>query len=260
MDFQDLDEARALHGALLEMFVAHAGGKANSAALARVEQLCDAAARAVDDVECRVAMRGVKTYSTLFFSDDAGAGIESGSLSGADYLRLRIYNALSGFRGRLGTLEAERLLRQKTEFELRRRARTEPPPLTSEPAPTPQAARRGIKVLVVEDNRDSAETLRKLLYYSGYEVAVAYTGQEGLRAARRMHPDVVLCDIGLPDSNGFVVAATLREEPETARARLIAVTAYGEDEDRRRALQAGFDLHLVKPVDPEVLLRKIEAR
>ena len=259
MDFQDLDEARALHGALLEMFVAHAGGKANPGALARVEQLCDAAARAVDDVECRVAMRGVKTYSTLFFSDDAGSGINSGSLSGADYLRLRIYNALSAFRGRLGTLEAERLLRQKNEFELRRRARAEPPALTME-ASHELHARRGIRVLVVEDNRDAAESLRRLLYHSGYEVAVAFTGQEGLRAARRMRPDVVLCDIGLPDSNGFVVAAALREEPETAGARLIAVTAYGEDEDRRRALAAGFDLHLVKPVDPEVLLLKLEAR
>lgn len=259
MDFQDLDEARALHGALLEMFVAHAGGKANPGALARVEQLCDAAAHAVEDIECRVAMRGVKTYSTLFFSDDAGAGIESGSLSRADYLRLRIYNALSAFRGRLGALEAERLLRQKTEFELRRRGRPEPPPLASEPV-YEKARPRGVKVLVVEDNRDSAESLRRLLYYSGYEVAVAFTGQEGLRAAKRMRPDVVLCDIGLPDSNGFVIAAALREDRETAGARLIAVTAYGEDEDRRRALQAGFDLHLVKPVDPEILLRKLETR
>ena len=113
---------------------------------------------------------------------------------------------------------------------------------------------------MVEDNRDSAESLRRLLYHSGYEVAVAFSGQEGLRTAKRMRPDVVLCDIGLPDSNGFVVASALREEPETAGARLIAVTAYGEDEDRRRAIQAGFDLHLVKPVDPEVLLRKLETR
>lgn len=259
MDFQDLDQARALHGALLEMFVAHAGGKANPSALARVEQLCDAAASAVDDTECRVAIRGVKSYSALFFSDEPG--LEAGSLSGADYLRLRIYNALSAFRGRLGTLEAERLLRQKTEFELRRRERFEPPPLSSEPVPVYEYSEpRGVKVLVVEDNRDSAESLRKLLYYCGYEVAVAFTGQEGLRAAKRMRPDVVLCDIGLPDSNGFVVAATLREAPETSGARLIAVTAYGEDEDRRRALQAGFDLHLVKPVDPEVLLKKLKAR
>jgi CheY-like chemotaxis protein len=259
MDFQDLDQARALHGALLEMFVAHAGGKPNPAARARVEQLCDAAANAVDDMECRVAIRGVKSYSALFFSEDPG--MEGGSLSGADYLRLRIYNALSAFRGRLGTLEAERLLRQKSEFELRRRNQPEPPPLSSVSVPVYENSKpRNVRVLVVEDNRDSAESLRRLLYYSGYEVAVAHTGQEGLRTAKRMRPDVVLCDIGLPDTNGFVVATALREEAATCGARLIAVTAYGEDEDRRRAMQAGFDLHLVKPVDPEVLLKKIEAR
>jgi CheY-like chemotaxis protein len=86
---------------------------------------------------------------------------------------------------------------------------------------------------------------------------VAYTGQDGLRAARRMKPDIILCDIGLPDTNGFVVAATLREDPQTCGARLIAVTAYGRDEYRRRAREAGFDLHLVKPVDPTVLLGKV---
>jgi DNA-binding response OmpR family regulator len=110
---------------------------------------------------------------------------------------------------------------------------------------------------VVEDNRDSADSLRQLLYLSGYEVAVAYTGQDGLRAAKRMRPHVVLCDIGLPDSNGFVVASALREDPDTASARLIAVTAYGQEEDRRRAREAGFDLHLVKPVDPQVLLDRL---
>ena len=109
------------------------------------------------------------------------------------------------------------------------------------------------------DTWNIVESLRRLLYHSGYEVAVAYTGQEGLRAAKRMRPDVVLCDIGLPDSNGFVVAAALREDPQTCDARLIAVTAYGQDEDRRRAREAGFDLHLVKPVDPEVLLRRLQS-
>ncbi len=113
-------------------------------------------------------------------------------------------------------------------------------------------------MLVVEDNRDAAESLRRLLYLSGYEVSLAYTGQDGLRAAKLLHPDVILCDIGLPDSNGFVVAGALRNDPETAQTRLIAVTAYGADEDRRRARAVGCDLHLVKPVDPEVLLEQLE--
>jgi CheY-like chemotaxis protein len=258
MDFNDLDEARALHGALMEVLVAHTGGRDNPTALARVEQLCDAATNALDDVECRVAMRGVKSYTRLLFSQDGHVDIDAGSLSGLDYLRLRIHNALSAFRGRLNAMEAERLLRQRTEFELRRRHPLEPPAL-ADGTNFESSGPRGVRVLVVEDNRDAAESLRQLLYHSGYEVAVAFSGQEGLRTAKRMRPDVVLCDIGLPDSNGFVVASALREDPETCAARLIAVTAYGQDEDRRRAREAGFDLHLVKPVDPEVLLRRLQS-
>jgi CheY-like chemotaxis protein len=258
MDFNDLDEARVLHAALADIFVAHAGGREDPDALERVEKLCDAAIQAVDDVECRVALRGARTYSKLFFSDDGHTGIESDSLSPIDYLRLRIHNCLSTFRGRLNAIESQRLHIQRVEFELRRRRETEPPALTAAARLEP-AGQRGIRVLVVEDNRDSADSLRQLLYLSGYEVAVAYTGQDGVSAAKRMKPEVVLCDIGLPDTNGFVVAAALREDPQTCAARLIAVTAYGRDEDRRRAREAGFDLHLVKPVDPQVLLRRLES-
>jgi CheY-like chemotaxis protein len=258
MDFNDLDEARVLHAALADIFVAHAGGREDAEALERVEKLCDGAIGAVDDVECRVAVRGVRTYSKLFFSDDGHDAIEAGSLTGIDSLRLRIHNCLSAFRGRLNAIEAARLHIQRVEFELRRRRETEPAALTVAAHYAPVNP-RGIRVLVVEDNRDSADTLRQLLYISGYEVAVAYTGQDGLRAAKRMKPEVVLCDIGLPDTNGFVVAAALREDPQTCGARLIAVTAYGRDEDRRRAREAGFDLHLVKPVDPQVLLRRLES-
>lgn len=256
MDFNDLDEARVLHAALTDVFAAHTGGRENPAALARIEKLCDGAIGAVEDVDCRVAIRGVKTYSKLFFSDDGHTDIDAGGLSGVDYLRLRIHNCLSSFRGRLGAIEAERLRKQRFEFELHRRRQIEPPALTREPR-AEAAAQRGVRVLVVEDNRDSAESLRRLLYHSGYEVAVEYTGEDGLLAAKRMKPDVVLCDIGLPDCNGFVVASALREDPQTSAARLIAVTAYGQDEDRRRAREAGFDLHLVKPVDPQVLLAKL---
>jgi CheY-like chemotaxis protein len=256
MDFNDLDEGRVLHAALADIFVAQAGGREHPEVLERVEKLCDAAIGAVDDVECRVAIRGVRTYSRLFFSDDGHVGIESGSLTGVDYLRLRIHNCLSSFRGRLNAIESQRLHIQRVEFELRRRRQMEPPALSAEAHYQPMG-QRGIRVLVVEDNRDSADTLRQLLYSSGYEVAVAYTGHDGLRAAKRMKPEIILCDIGLPDTNGFVVASALREDPQTCGARLIAVTAYGRDEDRRRAREAGFDLHLVKPVDPGVLLNKV---
>lgn len=256
MDFNDLDEARALFGALMEVFVEYTGGRQHPEALERVQKLCDAATNAVDDLECRVAIRGVKTYAALLFSDDGHLGLDGGAISGVDYLRLRIRNCLSAFRGRLNAIEGARMHRQRVEFELRRRRQMEPPALTGELNYEP-SGKRGLRVLVVEDNRDAAESLRQLLYLSGYEVAIAYTGQEGLRAAKRLRPHVVLCDIGLPDGNGFVVASALREDPDTASARLIAVTAYGQDEDRRRAREAGFDLHLVKPVDPQVLLERL---
>lgn len=114
-----------------------------------------------------------------------------------------------------------------------------------------------LHILVVEDNRDSAESLRMLLEICGYRVTLAHTGPEGLEMAKSKRPDVVLCDIGLPGLDGFAVAIALREDPNTAGTRLIAVTGYGQDADRRRALEAGFDAHLVKPVEPDRLLKHL---
>src|SRR4051812_10408224 len=109
---------------------------------------------------------------------------------------------------------------------------------------------RRFRVLVVEDNRATADSLHLLLDLSGHEVRGAYDGLAGVRAAREWPPDVVLCDIGLPGLDGYGVAAALRNQPAAARARLIAVTAYGSDEARRRCQEAGFERHFVKPVDP----------
>ena len=116
----------------------------------------------------------------------------------------------------------------------------------------------GLRVLVVEDNVDSAETMRTLLVLCGFQVSVAHSGQEGIATARRVEPHIVLCDIGLPDGDGYVVASVLRQHSGTAGARLIAVTAYGEATHRIRAIAAGFDQHLVKPVEPRDLLRELE--
>jgi len=121
------------------------------------------------------------------------------------------------------------------------------------------AQREARRVLVVEDNLDTSETLRDLLELSGFEVEIAGSGAEGVAAARQFHPDVVLCDLGLPGMNGYEVASTLRRDPETAAARLIALTGYGGEEDRRRSHEAGFDIHLTKPVDPGLLRRLLSA-
>ena len=116
------------------------------------------------------------------------------------------------------------------------------------------------KILVVEDNPDAAATMRDLLELSGHEVELANSGADGVQAARAFHPEVVLCDLGLPGMNGFEVAAELRRDPSTSSAKLIAVTGYGRDEDRRRSKEAGFDLHLTKPVDPAQLKAVLQER
>ena len=122
----------------------------------------------------------------------------------------------------------------------------------------PIAARTAARILIVEDNRDAAHTLAQFLRLSGHSVAVAYSSREGLEAARKTPPDVVLCDIGLPDADGYAFAEALRSDPKTAGARLIAVTARSGEHEERRSREAGFQQHLVKPVAPETLLRELD--
>ena len=134
-------------------------------------------------------------------------------------------------------------------------------PLTSRvPAqvPEPVVPLEGRRILVVEDNPDAAATMRDFLELSGHEVELASSGVDGVEAARLFHPEVVLCDIGLPGMDGFEVAVELRRDPATADAQLIAVTGYGREEDRRRSKAAGFDLHLTKPVDPAQLRQVLQ--
>ena len=109
--------------------------------------------------------------------------------------------------------------------------------------------RRRCRILIVEDNLDAAESLRDLLELCDCTVEAVYTGPTGLEAARQFRPEVVLCDLGLPGMDGYQVAAALRRDPEMAGARLIAISGYGQEEDQRRAHEAGFELHLIKPVD-----------
>lgn len=123
----------------------------------------------------------------------------------------------------------------------------------------PATAER-LRVLVVEDGPDAAESLRMLLEEYGHEVEVAFTGHDGVRAAARFRPQVVICDIGLPGMDGFAVAAAIRRFPPTAGATLIALSGYGQDADKQKARDAGFDEYLTKPADPaalRALLRKL---
>ena len=130
-------------------------------------------------------------------------------------------------------------------------------PLPPSPAPEPPSAPTGSaerpahagRVLVVDDNVDSAEILATLLRMSGHDVRTAYTGPTALEAAVAHLPDVVLLDIGLPGLNGYEVARRLRQDPQLKGVRLVAMTGYGDEADRQLAQEAGFDRHLVKPVD-----------
>jgi CheY-like chemotaxis protein len=121
------------------------------------------------------------------------------------------------------------------------------------PAPLPSL--NALRIVIIEDNQDTAKTLRVLLIRYGHEVEMAHTGPAGVETVRKWRPNVVLCDLGLPEMDGYEVARALRRDPETASLRLIAVSGYGQEEDRRRSEEAGFDLHLTKPIDPVELQR-----
>ena len=130
-------------------------------------------------------------------------------------------------------------------------------PIVSRPPPARRAPGRK-RILVVDDNADAADLLAEALTDDGHEVTTAHDGLAALAMAEKVNPEVILLDIGLPGMDGFEVAKTLRNKPAFARTRLIALTGYGQDSDRTKALAAGFDLHLVKPIDLETLLRALE--
>ena len=238
MPKRDLDEALNLYAALMRLVVTHPGGRNDLEGMQRLSDVCARAVAIVNDLEARVLIRGVESRAKLLFSEDGHVGLEAGSLQGVAALKFQIYNALSNLRGRLQTLQDR-----------------EPPSRPELPA---LDAKKNRHVLVVEDDHDSALSLRKLLELCGYTVSVAYSGREGFEAAEKISPDVVLCDIGLPDTDGYELATALRRNPATARLRLIAVTAYGSEQDKQRSREAGFQLHLVKPVRPEKLLEELD--
>jgi CheY-like chemotaxis protein len=120
-------------------------------------------------------------------------------------------------------------------------------------APQPKAG----TILVVDDNRDAAESLAELLQVSGCDVRAAYSGQEALDIAASTPLAVVLLDIGLPDMSGHEVARRMRKLPSMQGTRIIATTGYGLEADREASAVAGFDAHLVKPLDHEEVLRLI---
>jgi CheY-like chemotaxis protein len=112
---------------------------------------------------------------------------------------------------------------------------------------------------VVDDNRDVADSCALLLGMAGHDVRAVYDGPTALAEARSLRPDVVLLDLGLPGMDGYEIARRLRQQSDLRDVVLVALTGWGQEEDRRRSREAGFDQHLTKPVEPEVL-RQVLAR
>jgi signal transduction histidine kinase len=157
-----------------------------------------------------------------------------------------------------GSVEARSAGKDRgAELLIRLPLATAPPPAPATtaapprpPAPSPADSRR---VLVVDDDVDAAESLRRVLALRKHQVEVAHDGPQALEAASRLSPQVVLLEIDLPALNGLEVARRLRAAPDGDRVLLVATTALGRDEDRRTTREAGFDHHLVKPIDPGAL-------
>ena len=122
---------------------------------------------------------------------------------------------------------------------------------------TAQAPTTSKKVLVVDDNTDAADSLATLLGVMGYEVRIAYDGPEAIEAADEFRPAVALLDIGLPKLSGYDIARHVREK-QGADVLLVAITGWGQEDDRRRAREAGFDHHFTKPADFDQLLKLID--
>lgn len=134
--------------------------------------------------------------------------------------------------------------------------------VTPTPASTANAASRRFRILVVDDNHDSALSLAMMLSIMGHETRTAHDGESAVETAETFLPEVVLLDIGLPKLNGYEVAQRIRENAWGASMFLIAVTGWGQDEDRQRSSEVGLNVHMVKPVEPaalEKLLAELQA-
>jgi signal transduction histidine kinase/CheY-like chemotaxis protein len=177
--------------------------------------------------------------------------MEDGRSEGGLGIGLALVKGLADLHG--GTVEAHSAgLGQGSEFIVRLPLTTHRLSSPQRAEGTPQSPERR-RVLIADDNRDAAESLSLLLELAGHDVRVAHLGHTALSLAQDFRPEVAVLDIGMPDLSGYEVARALRQEHWATDLQLIALTGWGQDDDRRRALQAGFDHHLTKPVDPDQL-------
>ena len=190
---------------------------------------------------------------TLFAQEHAGSRQEGLGVG------LSLARGLAALHG--GTVEARSMgTGRGSQFTVRlplgsaaNQAAAADPASASPPAPPP------IKILVVDDSRDAADICATLLELSGHRVQTAYSGRSALEVAEEFHPQLFLLDIGLPDIDGYQLARSIRAKPWGQTAKLVAITGWGQDEDRRRAAEVGFDHHLTKPVAADALDRLLRS-
>ena len=210
---------------------------------------------------------------------DNGIGIDASRLDGVFEMFSQVETALSRSRGGLGIglSLTQRLvemhggvvkassagLGKGSEFEvvlpLASARRDAPTSASEEPVAAEPSAPAGLRVLIADDNQDAAATLAMLLEVMGHEVQHVNDGESAVRAAAEFAPDVVLLDIGMPKLNGYEACRRIRAQAAGSAMTIVAVTGWGQPEDRRKSQEAGFDRHMVKPVDPADIAELLDA-
>ena len=218
---------------------------------------CLSVARTATQVVVRVADQGIGIAPEdlpRLFELFVQAGTPAGQMPAGLGIGLALSRGLVELHG--GTIEARSPgPGQGSEFSVFLPALPAAPALAADPpAPPPSGPAAPVRVLVVDDNVDSAESLAFLLGASGYAVTTAYDGLAAVAAAACERPQIVLLDLGMPKLDGYSACRRIREQPWGRAMRIIALTGWGQADDRRRIQEAGFDLHLVKPIELSVLL------
>ena len=217
----------------------------------RAHKSGDQAVLRVKDTGIGIAPETLPHIFGLFVQADHATSRSQGGLG----IGLTLVKSLVEMHG--GKVEAHSAgLGKGCEFVVRLplRAQVHSAPDSDGPA-NAQPPPRGRRVLVVDDNQDAATSLAMLLRLQGHDIRVAHSGPTALEVTRDFQPEVVLLDIGMPYMDGYEVARRIRQMPGSENILLAALTGWGQEEDRRRSSEAGFDHHLVKPPDPKAIVR-----
>ncbi len=208
---------------------------------------------AVQDVGIGMTRETLEEVFSPFFQ----ANVDLARSRGGMGMGLALVRGLVGLHG--GTVNAESEGLGRGSRITVRLPEIEAPPAATAPAQESSARAAARSILIVEDNSDAARSLQLMLELMGHRVRVAADGASGVVEARSFRPEIVVCDIGLPGHmDGYAVARALRADPDLRTARLVALTGYGQEQDKRVAREAGFDVHLTKPADVALILQVLD--